>query len=72
MPVHAAAVRLVETGAAIELEDVYCLGNCARGPSVAIEGLIPGGVDADGLAAIVDHALAATHKPRRHGARRRR
>ena len=68
VPVHAAAVRLVETGAAIELEDVYCLGNCARGPSVAIEGRLHGGVDADGLAAIVDHALAAhSHAATAHG-----
>ncbi len=58
-PVHATAVRMVEAGTAIELEDVYCLGNCARGPSVAIGGRLHGGVDANGLAAIVDHALAA-------------
>ncbi|MGD9703961.1 MAG: NAD(P)H-dependent oxidoreductase subunit E [Acidimicrobiia bacterium] len=62
-PVLAEARRLVGAGAAIELEDVFCLGNCARGPSVAVDGRVHGDVDASGVAAILEQARVAGDAP---------
>ncbi len=38
---------------AVTLEEVFCLGNCALGPSVQVDGRVHGRVDADRLAALV-------------------
>lgn len=46
---HAAAVR-------IEIEDVYCFGNCALGPSVEVNGKLHGRVDGERLAQLVKAA----------------
>lgn len=43
---------------AITLDEVFCLGNCALGPSVVVDGVTHGRVDAPRLAAIIDDARA--------------
>lgn len=50
----AAAQAAVDAGAAVAIEDVYCLGNCALGPAVQADGHVLGRVDATIL-----HALFA-------------
>ncbi len=57
--VHAAAVRAV-AGQAVELDEVFCLGNCALGPAVAANGRMYSDVTADGVAAIIAEAAATT------------
>jgi len=44
------------TGIDIEVEEVFCLGNCALGPSVAVDGRLYGGVDDVALGAIINRA----------------
>jgi formate dehydrogenase iron-sulfur subunit len=56
--VHARARQLVEGGAPVELDEVFCLGNCALGPSVAVGGRLYGGVDEPGIAAIIGSATS--------------
>ena len=41
------------TGANVEVDEVFCLGNCALGPSVAVDGHLFGRVDETELAVIV-------------------
>lgn len=43
----------------VTLDEVFCFGNCALGPSVEVAGRLHGRVDADRLVAAVDAALAA-------------
>jgi formate dehydrogenase iron-sulfur subunit len=43
-------------GVDIEVDEVFCLGNCALGPSVAVDGRLYGHVDEVALATIVRHA----------------
>ena len=50
--------RSATAGSAITLEPVYCLGNCATGPSVLADGQLYGGVDAQRFDALV-HSLDA-------------
>jgi formate dehydrogenase iron-sulfur subunit len=57
--VHAAAVRAV-AGQAVELDEVFCLGNCALGPAVLADGRLHSNVDPDGVAAIIAEAAATT------------
>lgn len=59
------ATRIVEaarkhwaSGAMVEVEDTFCLGNCALGPSVMVGESIYGAVDESRLAAIVAGAAA--------------
>ncbi|HEY0520027.1 MAG TPA: NADH-ubiquinone oxidoreductase-F iron-sulfur binding region domain-containing protein [Ilumatobacteraceae bacterium] len=40
-------------GAPVEVDEVFCLGNCALGPSVAVGGVLHAGVDEAGIAAIL-------------------
>ena len=40
----------------VTLEEVFCLGNCALGPSALVGGRLAGRLDADRLAALVDRA----------------
>jgi len=40
----------------VTLEEVFCLGNCALGPSALVAGRLAGRLDADRLAALVDRA----------------
>ena len=44
----------------VQLEAVYCLGNCALGPSVRIGDVVHGGVTGERLDALVHDALRAT------------
>ena len=55
--VVARAAELVAAGVAAELDEVFCLGNCALGPSVACGDRVHGRVDAEGLTRIVGHAV---------------
>jgi len=57
--VHAAAVRAV-AGQAVELDEVFCLGNCALGPAVLADGRLHSNVDPDGVAAIIAEAASTT------------
>jgi formate dehydrogenase subunit gamma len=41
---------------AVTLDEVFCLGNCALGPSAAIDGVTYGRVDAARLTALLDQA----------------
>jgi formate dehydrogenase iron-sulfur subunit len=43
-------------GADIEVDEVFCLGNCALGPSVAVDGRLHGGVDEVELGALIRRA----------------
>jgi formate dehydrogenase subunit gamma len=42
----------------VTLDEVFCLGNCALGPSVAVNGMTHGRVDAARLSVLVDQARA--------------
>jgi formate dehydrogenase subunit gamma len=42
---------------AVTLDDVYCLGNCALGPSVTVDGRLVGRATVDRVGALVDAAL---------------
>ena len=44
---------------AVTVEQVFCLGNCALGPSVTVNGRLHGRVDADYLRAILGEAMSA-------------
>jgi formate dehydrogenase iron-sulfur subunit len=57
--VHAAAVRAV-AGQAVELDEVFCLGNCALGPTVLAGGRLHSNVDPAGVAAIIAEAASTT------------
>src|SRR3954466_9658072 len=37
----------------VTLDQVFCLGNCALGPTVQVDGIMPGRVDADRLDALL-------------------
>ena len=43
-------------GAAVEVEEVFCLGNCALGPSVAVDGRLYGRVDEVAIGTIIGRA----------------
>jgi formate dehydrogenase subunit gamma len=43
-------------GADIDLDHVFCLGNCALGPSVEVNGTVHGRVSPDVLAALISRA----------------
>ena len=43
-------------GAAVEVDEVFCLGNCALGPSVAVDGRLFGRVDEVAIRAIISEA----------------
>jgi formate dehydrogenase subunit gamma len=55
-------VGATTTDRALTLEQVFCLGNCALGPSAEVNGRIYGRVDADRLNAIVT-AVEETGQP---------
>ncbi len=59
--VHARAAELVAGGAAVHLDATYCLGNCALGPSVAVEGRMHARVDATSIESII--SSATRHDP---------
>ena len=46
-------------GAAVEVDEVFCLGNCALGPSVAVDGRLFGRVDEAAIRTIVGNAAHA-------------
>ena len=60
---HAAAVG----AGRVEVAEVFCLGNCALGPSIAIDGEVHAHVDPQRLTALIDQALIdqAGDAPRR-------
>ena len=67
---HAKAVLGVDfhgtaADGAVSLEPVYCLGNCALGPSVMIDGQLHGRVDAQRLDELLRQARSATPKAAR-------
>ena len=47
------------TGFDVEVDEVFCLGNCALGPSVAVDGRLHGGVDEVALGTIIARRNAA-------------
>ncbi len=55
-------VRFGQTSAdgAVTLETIYCLGNCALGPSALVDGELYGRVTADTLAELVSERAAAS------------
>ncbi|MEE4163048.1 MAG: NAD(P)H-dependent oxidoreductase subunit E [Woeseiaceae bacterium] len=48
-----AGIALGETGDALTIEPVYCLGNCALGPAAMFDGKTLGRVDAERLEALL-------------------
>ena len=56
---HARAVELA-ADAAIELEEVFCLGNCALGPAVLANGELHANVTEEALATIITTVTAPT------------
>ena len=42
----------------VTLDEVFCLGNCALGPSVQVDGTLHGRVTPEGLAALISEAAA--------------
>ena len=62
LPVYRRAVELGAT-AAVDVEEVFCLGNCALGPSVAVGGALLGGVDVAGIERIIHQAVQPTLVP---------
>jgi formate dehydrogenase iron-sulfur subunit len=62
--VHARAGELVAAGAPIELLDVFCLGNCSLGPSVAVDGVLHGRVDPVSVETLIDTALISRTRPK--------
>ena len=57
--VAAAAGELARSRGDLHVDTVYCLGNCALGPSVSVGGRLCGGVEAGTLAGVIDAALEA-------------
>ena len=51
-----AAATQLATGVAVEVEEVFCLGNCALGPAVAVDGHLYGRVDEARIATIINRA----------------
>lgn len=58
-----ARAKEVGAGAAVEVDEVFCLGNCALGPSVAVDGRLHAGVDAATVELIVHRAAGAALAP---------
>ena len=58
-PVHERASALAAAGAPVEVDEVFCLGNCALGPTVACGGRLYGRVDVAGVEAIIAGATPA-------------
>ena len=54
--------------AAWELDEVYCLGNCALGPSATIDGRLHAGMDAVRLDALLAEALGGEQREARRAA----
>ena len=50
------AAKALAEGAAVEVDEVFCLGNCALGPSVAVDGRLFANVDEAALGAIIADA----------------
>ena len=55
--VVARAHQVVEAGAAIELAEVFCLGNCALGPSASTPGQVHGRLDPDAVEVLISEVL---------------
>ncbi|MBL8755386.1 MAG: formate dehydrogenase subunit gamma [Planctomycetes bacterium] len=53
---HGIAMGATSADAAITLEPVYCLGNCALGPSALVDGKLVGRLDAARVDALVQAA----------------
>ena len=50
--------QLEAQGKAVVVEEVFCLGNCALGPAVAVDGRLLGGVNATTITTIIGDAIA--------------
>ncbi len=53
------ALTLAVAGAAVEVDEVFCLGNCALGPTLRVGADLHGRVTPDAVPALVDHAALA-------------
>jgi len=65
---HAKSRLGVDVGAqtadgAVELQQIFCFGNCALGPTASVAGRLHGRLDADRLDALIDEALAGGTTP---------
>jgi formate dehydrogenase iron-sulfur subunit len=58
-----AKATALAAGAAVEVDEVFCLGNCALGPSVAVDGRLFGGVDDARIETIINRAARPTAVP---------
>ena len=58
--VRARADAIVAAGTAVEVADVFCLGNCALGPSVLVADRVVGRVDVAAIAALLLDATATS------------
>ena len=58
-PLHSHAVAALAGRPDVELGEVFCLGNCALGPSALVDGRLRGRLTPDALVAAVDEAPAA-------------
>ncbi len=53
----------LQTLSGLTVEPVYCLGNCARGPSALIDGQLHGDLTAEKVASILSGAVTAKPQP---------
>ncbi len=53
------ARALSDSGAQVELAEVFCLGNCALGPSAATIGRLYGRLDPEAVSGLFDDAISA-------------
>ena len=62
---RAVEAKVLELGAteAVEIEEVFCLGNCALGPSLSVAGRLYGNVDESMVAAIIGAAVQGEPAP---------
>ena len=58
-PLHSHAVAALAGRPDVELGEVFCLGNCALGPSALVDGRLRGRLTPDALVAAFDEAPAA-------------
>ena len=62
---RAVEARALELGAteAVEIEEVFCLGNCALGPSLSVAGRVYGNVDVSMVESIIGAAVRRDSPP---------
>jgi formate dehydrogenase iron-sulfur subunit len=55
------AARHAAKGKAVHLEEVFCLGHCALGPAVAVEGALSGQATAESVNALISKTASGDH-----------